>query len=189
MEILMPSRGLHKQLSKEIHQANVDAGWWTNLVTNEKLERNFGEMVALAHSELSECWEGMALDCADDHLSDYPMYQVEIADACIRVYDILGGLFDEPYFLSFYTIQNDFTDADERLVYLHYLISQALEAFRKSRKVECFGYFYRFLDSCFTWAVDDDFDLEEVIRAKCEYNKQRADHKIENRLKENGKKI
>lgn len=29
-------------------------GWWTDLATGEPIQRNFGELIALCHSELSE---------------------------------------------------------------------------------------------------------------------------------------
>ena len=41
-----------KEISKEIHQVNVDKGFW-----DEGKNRNKGEMIALIHSELSEALE------------------------------------------------------------------------------------------------------------------------------------
>lgn len=188
---MLPSRLTHRQLSADIHQANIEAGWWTNLETGEPLDRNFGEMLALVHSELSECWRGIVDQCADDHLPGYLMYKVEIADACIRVYDMLGGCFsDLPDFVEFpLDMPEGFISVEDRLVYLHCLLSNALEHFRKSRRSECKMYLYRFLDACYEWAEEDGFDLEEVIREKWDYNRSRADHKLENRLKSDGKKI
>lgn len=44
-------------LAQRVHQANRK--WWTNLETGEyPIERNFGELIALVHSELSEALEG-----------------------------------------------------------------------------------------------------------------------------------
>ena len=39
------------------HKTATDAGWYTNPQTGEKIERNFGELIALMHSELSEALE------------------------------------------------------------------------------------------------------------------------------------
>lgn len=188
---MIPSRMTYHELSEKIHRQNVAAGWWTDLKTGGKLERNFGEMLALVHSELSECWAGIANNLADDHLPQFAMYQVEIADACIRVFDMLGGLFAGlPQFVEFrIDMPEGFISVEDRLVYLHCVLSHALEHFRKSRGVEAKMYFYRFLDACFEWAEEDGFDLLFVIDTKCEYNKHRADHKIENRLLDDGKKI
>ena len=53
--------------------------------------RNRGEMIALMHSELSEALEGIRKDLMDDHLPQYKMEHVELADASIRIFDYCGG--------------------------------------------------------------------------------------------------
>jgi hypothetical protein len=74
-----------------IHAGNVKAGWWTDLNTGESLNRNFGELMALIHSEVSEAMEGHRKDRMDDHLPQYPMWWVEMADAFIRIADVCGA--------------------------------------------------------------------------------------------------
>jgi NTP pyrophosphatase (non-canonical NTP hydrolase) len=54
-------------------------------------ERNFGELIALAHSELSEALEGHRKDLMDDKIPHRKMVEVELADLLIRVFDIAGG--------------------------------------------------------------------------------------------------
>jgi hypothetical protein len=178
----------HLALAEGIHGDNRRAGWWTDINTGEKLNRNFGEIIALAHSELSECYEGFLQDWSDDHLPEFPMYQVEIADACIRVYDALGGFFsDYPYDVT--VAPADARYIVEDLLLLHMLLSKALEAFRKSRMDECRVNLVLFVAQAFKIAEAMEFNLLAIIEAKREYNRNRADHKIENRLKEDGKKI
>ena len=181
----------HRRLALEIHQSNVEAGWWTNLSTGDRLDRNFGEMLALVHSELSECWEGVASRSWDKHLPTILNWHVELADACIRVYDMLGGCFEDVKLFVEWTLDmpEGFIDAEDRLVFLHCLLSRALEEFRHSRKPETMMYLYRFLDCCYEWAAESKFDLEETIRLKWAYNRDRLDHKIENRIQPDGKKI
>lgn len=181
----------HRRYSVDINRDNVKAGWWTDLKTNTPLKRNFGEMVALVHSELSECYQGISLNLQDDHLPQLPMYKVEIADACIRVYDILGGMFmGIPEYTTFtLDMPQGFLSVEFRLLYLHGLLSYALEHFRKGHRAETKMLFYRFLDACFEWAEGQGWDLEEVINLKREYNRSRADHKLENRSSEEGKKF
>jgi NTP pyrophosphatase (non-canonical NTP hydrolase) len=66
--------------------------WWTDPKTGEPLNRNVGEMIALAHSELSEALEGHRKNLMDDKLPDRPMIEVELADAVIRILDTAYGL-------------------------------------------------------------------------------------------------
>lgn len=69
-----------KQLQRQIHQQNKDAGWWDN-------PREKGTLLCLIHSEISEAMEGERKDLMDDHLPHRKMAEVELADAVIRILD------------------------------------------------------------------------------------------------------
>lgn len=73
-----------------VHAGN--AKWWTDLKTGERIERNVGELLMLATSELAEALEGHRKNLQDDKLPHRKMFEVEIADCVIRLFDIAGGL-------------------------------------------------------------------------------------------------
>lgn len=79
------------ELIKHCHQLAVDAGWWHDIKTGEKLQRNKGEMLALIHSEVSEALEGVRKGSMDDKLPHRRMEEVEMADTAIRVFDYCAG--------------------------------------------------------------------------------------------------
>lgn len=139
-------------LCQSVHQVNVEMGWWTNLkyqkqmsiIGNSKLsddekkeladalgisvtsDRNVGELLCLVHSEISEAMEGFRKNLMDDKLKDKKMFDVELADAVIRIFDICGR---------------------------------------------------------------HNIKLGSLMAEKIAFNVHRPDHKLENRLKENGKKF
>lgn len=73
-----------------IHKLNEK--WWVNPHTGEPIERNIGEMLMLVTSELAEALEGHRKNLMDEKLPQYKNFDVEIADAFIRLFDICGGL-------------------------------------------------------------------------------------------------
>lgn len=79
-------------IANEINLSCVAAGWYTDLKTGEPKERNFGEVIALMHSELSEALEGHRKGLMDDHLPHRLSMEVELADCIIRILDTAGSL-------------------------------------------------------------------------------------------------
>ncbi len=201
------------KLAESIHADNVKAGWWTDIITGTSLlpytreidgavrhcfKRNPGELLALVHSEISEAIEADILNIKDSHLTDQRGVLVEIADAAIRIFDIVGAY---RFNLKPPSSPIDFTDDelrlrkshDDSLPYVNIWVSRALEGFRKNKmdvvrrglnaalNALMFGY-----DGL---GLIGEPDFFKMIQLKREYNLHRADHKIENRLKDDGKKI
>ncbi len=76
-------------LSRVVHKANIK--WWQDMETGEPIKRNKGELLALIHSEISECLEGERKGLMDDKLPHRKMAEVELVDAIIRILDYAGG--------------------------------------------------------------------------------------------------
>lgn len=101
-------------LASQISSENAKKGFWdyTNkdvqeLIDNcndlalkvkfEKLQRkvskvNIHEKLILIVSEIGEAVEGHRKDKMDEHLPHRKSFEVEIADAMIRIFDMCGGL-------------------------------------------------------------------------------------------------
>jgi NTP pyrophosphatase (non-canonical NTP hydrolase) len=85
------------------HSASVDAGWWhtcAGTVDNRvelQTRSRFGlalaaEKLCLIHSEVSEAMEGLRKNLPDDKLPHRSMFEVELADAAIRIFDLAGAM-------------------------------------------------------------------------------------------------
>lgn len=74
------------------HKTATDAGWYRDPVTGDPIKRNFGEVVALMHSELSEALEADRKNLMDDKLPYRRGIEVEFADCCIRIFDTAAAL-------------------------------------------------------------------------------------------------
>jgi hypothetical protein len=74
------------------HVHNMNTRWWRDPATGYLIERNVGEMLMLVTSELAEALEGHRKGLMDDKLPHRRMFEVELADALIRLLDIAGGL-------------------------------------------------------------------------------------------------
>lgn len=74
------------------HKTSLDAGWYNDPATGQPIQRNFGEVVALMHSELSEALEADRTSAKDDKLPHRDGREVEFADCLIRIFDTAAAL-------------------------------------------------------------------------------------------------
>jgi hypothetical protein len=80
-------------LAQELaHQTATNAGWYRDPATGIPVARNFGEVIALMHSELSEALEADRKGLMDDKLPHRDGREVEFADCIIRILDTAAAL-------------------------------------------------------------------------------------------------
>jgi NTP pyrophosphatase (non-canonical NTP hydrolase) len=75
------------------HLTASRAGWYKDPATGQPIARNFGEVVALMHSELSEALEAFrkSLD-RSDKIPEIGAVEEEFADCIIRILDTAKAL-------------------------------------------------------------------------------------------------
>ena len=187
--------------------------WWIDLQTGKRLNRNKGELLALIHSEVSEAWEGLYL--FDDKLPKYNGAQVELADTLIRIFDFLGGFNIEIDLLMVYPLEYPTFPEFQNPVPImfnkvHSGISDLLETYRKdaSNELRIMEQFYVLINNIMLLSQIINQQIEEakitemhtkepfpivwldfLINEKSEFNLNRADHKLEVRKSEGGKKF
>lgn len=161
-----------QELAEMIHELN--AKWWTDLTTGKRIERNPHELLALVISELAEALEGERKDLMDDHLPHRKMAEVEMADAYIRLLDYAGGF--KKQIIRADTSWRVPENKGEAIYWIMRSISADWDLSRPLLKIEAY-------------CAKHQYDLFGAIQEKLEYNKTRADHTHEARLKANGKKF
>lgn len=80
------------QLISDAHSIACSRGWWVDKGTGQSKARNFGELIALMHSELSEALEGDRSSLMSDHIDGFTRVEEEFADVLLRIFDCSGAM-------------------------------------------------------------------------------------------------
>lgn len=159
---------------EDVYSRNLKAGWWTDIETGQPKKRNVGELFMLFVTEIAEAYMAYRDDLADDKLPEYPGLGVELADLGIRWADFCGAL------MAGNIVEHSGARNPGDEMFIEVLaIAERYEAIRKTPEAK---------GEPETGELIPAGDVSIMVDRKLAYNATRADHKIENRLKEDGKK-
>jgi hypothetical protein len=171
------------KLSKTIYANNVKVGWW------EGEQACIFQKIQMASTEMAEATEGARKNLMDDKLPHRKMEEVELADALIRVLEV-GGRMDLRYVVSW--IGTEWCDSSNSVGMQHLGINKALiqfavQAYRGSSAPVLSKCYSTIIDCILKVASHRNYDIMAAMHEKMEFNATRADHKLDNRAKDNGK--
>lgn len=161
----------------DCHAHNVKAGWWTDLATGQPKARSVGELFILFVTELAEAYEAYLTGEMDNKLTDMPGLGVELGDLQIRFADFAGAL--RAGKIVAYAGDGVVHNAGDRMFREIVEIANRYEAIRKTDEAK---------GDPEPGAPIDPQDVGAMVVAKLDFNATRADRKIENRLKDDGKR-
>lgn len=163
-----------RQFYKDCHARNVKAGWWNDLATGQPKKRSVGELFVLIVTELAEAYRAYVMGDADDKLPHLPGLGVELGDVQIRLADFCGALL-EGSIVEHSGVENP-GDAMFREIIV---IAERYESIRKTDAAK---------GAAETGEPIPAQDVAGMTFEKLTFNSTRPDHKIENRLKDDGKR-
>ena len=182
----------NSRLATFIYEQNKSVGWWDNP------DRPIRQLLMLVITEIAEATEAFRKNLMDDKLPQYKGEYVELADAVIRLLDICGRYSFE------FSDQAHYFDTSECNIH------GSKYSCASEYHFECVNRIMSFADRIYS-APDSPYMIDQInhtisyiyvlakfrgcdnfgqiIKEKLEFNRNRADHRRENRSKEGGKKI
>jgi len=168
-------------LSKQIHQQNLEVGWWDDdpcILTK----------IQLINVEIAKATEAERKNIMDDHLPHRKGGEVELADALIKTLD-LGDRLDLKYLGCEGSWSTHLCYGDSAPL-MHLSIVYMVVDFASSYGLRggCDVAYTALINAIIHTALRLDYDILGAMIEKLECNKNRPDHKRENRAQEGGKK-
>lgn len=160
---------------QDVYERNLKAGWWTNIETGDPKKRNVGELFILMVTELVEAYKAYVDQSMDDKLPEYPGLGVEMGDLLIRIADFCGALAAGNIIFPALGVHNPGDEMFADIVE----IAERYESIRKTPAAVGEPELTDHMPA---------MDVSIMVDRKLDFNATRADHKIENRLKEDGKR-
>ncbi len=183
--------------AQEIFAQNKAAGWW------DDMNRCIYQTIQLINTEIAEATEGARKDLMDDHLPHRKMEEVELADVLIRTLDLggrCGWVLNDDY-LSDKAVKGAASQISKAghsagrqhlgMCSLACMLSDSLTLGDEyeCKNPETEGYYTMLCLVVLSYGESCGYDIVAAMNEKIAYNKQRADHKRDNRNKEGGKKF
>jgi hypothetical protein len=181
--------------------AKTAAKWYLDPKTGRPVERDFGEVVALMHSEVSEALEAYRKGLVDDKLPHRQGIEVELADMLIRMFDTCARkkipLADAVRDVRKHRIFPLRPNVAAVLSDIHLCLSCAhqnrggvleLGSSRLVIRADSYGFAAAYIYA-HELARFMKLDLDSAIIEKNKFNATRKDHTAEARLAKGGKKF
>lgn len=175
--------------SKAVIANNIKVGWWSTTKPNcihAKLQ--------LVSTEIAEATMGHRQSYPDEHLPHRSMFEVELADALIRMLEIGGGLglvYSERATLGllYEDVFNPEWNTPRKLLLMNNIIVDMGRLYTRHLDGKCTinvlnGPYSDFIMMIMLFEDYFNLDMEGAVREKLIYNKTRPDHQPEAR---NGK--
>lgn len=167
------------ELILKIHADNVKVGWW------DDPDRCLYTVVQLISTEIAEATEGERKNLMDTHLKHRKMGEVELADVLVRLLDLAGflGLRYQPLYISDYLPPIVILD----VYHSHYVLNKLLFSVGP---LDMSDYWLtKMVQMILLISEKFNYDIENAMLEKLEYNKTRKDHTRKARSQANGKKV
>ncbi|TGT90889.1 MULTISPECIES: hypothetical protein [unclassified Mesorhizobium] len=160
---------------KLAHETATNAGWYVDRETGKPIERNFGEVIALMHSELSEALEADRKGKRrDDKLPHRGAVEVEFSDGIIRILDTAAA--------------NRIDVASAMIHCIRHLALYGDLPKRLPGVDQCAVNFANAIVRILEVSQANGYDQAGSVLDKNAYNRTRADHQLANRQAEGGKR-
>jgi NTP pyrophosphatase (non-canonical NTP hydrolase) len=166
-----------KAKATRIHKHTVAVGWW-----DEYPDRSHRHdiMIMWAISEFGEAFNGHRRQCNDDRLTEWPQFDVELADVAIILLDLAGA-----YNISFSMFHmGELASSFRRYLHgssvsaeLNRAVKFMLDGNDREQQV------LRGLAAVITVANRNGVNIDKLIDLKQAYNEHRVDHKRGNQKK------